>query len=333
MSYRMMILLVALILPFNFAGSKSMPKGKAIYLADPTIFCINNQYYLYGTDDGHHTETGFPVLTSKNLKSWTKPQQNQNRGYALVKGKQTFGTTGFWAPQIFSYNNKFYMLYTANENIAMAESNSPAGPFIQKEVAPLPSNTKQIDPYLFFDEDGKKYLYHVRLGGGNKIFVAEFKDDFTGIKPETLKECITAEGGWEDTKRVPAPPIAEGPTVIKHNGTYYLFYSANDFRNIDYAVGYATSKSPMGPWKKYEKNPIINRGLVGHNGSGHGDLFKDKAGNYKYVFHVHHNDSVATPRQTMIIGLRFVKNAATGIDDVVADKKSLTIPYQKNSAK
>lgn len=333
MSTRIIILLAVLVFPFNFSGAKSAQKREAIYIADPTIFYYNNLYYLYGTDDGSQTETGFPVLVSKDLKSWEKPKQNKYKGYALTKGSHTFGSTGFWAPQIFSYNKKFFMLYTANENIALAESNSPYGQFIQQNVTSLPSNTKQIDPYLFFDEDGKKYLYHVRLGGGNKIFVAEFKDDFSGIKTETLKECITAEDGWEDTKRIPAPPISEGPTVIKHNGTYYLFYSANDFRNIDYAVGYATSKSPMGPWEKSSNNPIINRELIGRNGTGHGDLFKDKAGNYQYVFHAHHNDSIPTPRQTLIIGLRFVKNSMTGIDDVVVDKKTLQIPYLINSFK
>lgn len=331
MTNRIIIGLLVLAFPFIFSEAKPTQKKQAIYIADPTIFRSNNLYYLYGTDDGAKTEKGFPVLVSKDLISWQKPRQNG--GYVLTKGSQTFGTTGFWAPQVFSYNNKFYMLYTANENIALAESNSPYGPFTQKNVGSLPSNTKQIDPFLFFDEDEKKYLFHVRLGGGNKIFVAEFKDDFSGIKPETLKECITAEGGWEDTKRIPAPPIAEGPTVIKHNGTYYLFYSANDYRNIDYAVGYATSRSPLGPWKKYEKNPIINRKLVGHNGTGHGDVFKDKAGNYNYVFHIHHNDSTANPRQALIIGLRFVKNPDTGIDDVLADKKTLRIPYLVSPSK
>lgn len=324
------ILLIGFILPLiSFSEAKPTQKRKTIHIADPTIFYHNNLYYLYGTEDNTNTETGIPVLTSKDLKIWNKSNQNNNEGYALMKGKQTFGTTGFWAPQIFIYNKKFHMLYTANENIALAESDSPHGPFTQKKIASLPANTKQIDPYLFFDDDGKKYLYHVRLGGGNKMFVAEFKDDFSGIKAETLTECLTAEGGWEDTKRVPAPPICEGPTVIKRNGTYYLFYSANDYRNIDYAVGYATSKSPMGPWVKHEKNPIISREITGHNGSGHGDLLKDKKGNYQYVFHAHYDNTVVSPRQTLIIGLKFIKNPLTGIDEVVADKKTLKIPFLK----
>lgn len=325
-SYRKILLFTALIVPLFCAGAKPQPKLKTVHIADPTIFYHNKMYYLYGTEDNTNTETGTPVLISKDLKLWKKAIGNNNQGYAIKKGRQTFGTIGFWAPQIINYNNKFYMLYTANENIAVAESNSPYGPFTQTAISSLPADTKQIDPYLFIDDDGKKYLYHVRLGGGNKMYVAEFKDDFSGIRTETLKLCLTADSGWEDTKRVPAPPICEGPTVIKRKGIYYLFYSANDFRNIDYAVGYATSISPMGPWKKYEKNPIINRDVIGRNGTGHGDVLKDKKGNYLYVFHAHYNDSKPTPRQTLIVGFKFVKNKQTGIDEIVVDKSTLKTP-------
>ncbi|MEJ7676977.1 MAG: family 43 glycosylhydrolase [Segetibacter sp.] len=84
------------------------------------------------------------------------------------------------------------MAYVANENIAIAESRSPLGPFTQKIKQPLKAPVKQIDPFVFIDGDGKKYLYHVRLSNGNKLFVAEMSDDFSAIKPQTLQECITA---------------------------------------------------------------------------------------------------------------------------------------------
>ena len=72
---------------------------------------------------------------------------------------------------------------------------------------------------------------------------------------------------WEATAAYISAPVMEGPTVIKLDGVYYLFYSANDYRSIDYAVGYATSNSPMGPWTKNENSPIIHRSIVGENGS------------------------------------------------------------------
>ena len=324
---KMIFLFVVFAIPYSSIVAKMKLKKEPVFLADPTIFYSNGLYFLYGTEPT--PEKGFPVLISNDLKVWHTSQKTTN-GYALLKGAKTFGTTGFWAPQVIVFKNKYYMLYTANEHIAIAESNSAFGPFTQKKTGALPCKTKQIDPFLFFDDNGKKYLYHVRLGGGNNIYVAEFKDDFSGIKEETLKECISANGGWEDTKRIDAPPIAEGPTVIKHKGTYYLFYSCNDFRNIDYAVGYASSRSPFGPWSKNPNNPIIDRSKIGKNGTGHGDVFKDKKGNLNYVFHSHYSESDVLPRRTFIVGLRFIPNAQTKIDEIVIDKSRMITPIKVN---
>lgn len=272
-----------------------------IYLADPTIFEENGTYYLYGTKgDPRIDGEGFLVYTSKDLKKWEGPS-GVNDGFALKKGT-AFGTKGFWAPQIFKHENNYYMAYTANENIAIATSNSPLGPFTNDGEA-LKAPVRQIDPFIFFD-NGKAYLYHVRLQDGNRIFVAEMTPDLKSIKPETLKECINAETGWEDTQNVEWP-VAEGPTVIKKDNLYYLIYSANDFRNPDYAVGYATSTSPMGPWKKVETSPIISKKTTKKNGSGHGDLIQKEIGNLYYVFHTHYSKDIVHPRKTALVRLNF----------------------------
>lgn len=283
---------------------KSSSKTAPILLADPTIFFDNGTYYLYGTTTGETplNGNGFMVYTSKDLKKWNGPAGIQN-GLSLKKG-EAFGTQGFWAPQVLKDNNKFYMIYTADENIALASSNSPLGPFKNESKMAMFNTGKQIDPFVFIDEDGKKYLYHVRLTNGNRIFVAELKDDLSGIKEETLKECISGVLPWENTQNV-SWPVTEGPTVLKHNGLYYMIYSANDFRNPDYAVGYATSKSPYGPWEKASDSPIISKKNVGINGAGHGDVFYDKDGKMKYVLHTHYSNSGVSPRKAGVIDIAF----------------------------
>ena len=99
--------------------------------------------------------------------------------------------------------------------------------------------------------------------------------------------------------------VTEGPTVLKHQGLFYMIYSANDFRNPDYAVGYAISESPIGPWKKSERNPIIQGKHFGLSGRGHGVAFKDEKGFLYYDFQTHFNDSMVHPRKTAIINIDF----------------------------
>lgn len=289
-----------------------------IFLADPAVYNYKGVYYLYGTAGGN-AGNGFIGYTSSDMAEWTLLKNIQD-SFGLKKGG-SFGTANFWAPQIFKNKDIFYMAYVANENIAIATATSPAGPFTQKVLKPLEAPVKQIDPFVFIDDDGKKYLYHVRLTEGNKIFVAEMEDDFSPIKPATLKECITATEQWENTQHA-SWPVTEGPSVLKHNHLYYLFYTANDFCNPDYAIGYATSKTPYGPWQKYAGNPIISKNILGINGTGHGDFVSNNEHQLYYVFHTHFSDSVVSPRRTAIIKVKFVKDAQGFIDKMTVDKKS-----------
>ncbi len=291
-------------------GTTSVAQQASIFLADPTIFADKGKYYLYGTSSNQ----GFLVYESADLQTWQHPKDS----FALRRG-EAFGNKGFWAPQIFTYKGNYYMAYTANEQIAIARASSPAGPFKQDSLVPLSGTGKQIDPFIFFD-NGKVYLYHVKLQNGNRIFVTEMKPDLSDIIPGTEKECIASIEGWENTAKSEWP-VAEGPTVLKHKNVYYLIYSSNDFRNKDYAVGYATSSSPIGPWKKYTGNPIISRQTVGHNGSGHGDVYTDKQGRMYYVVHTHYSDDRVAPRATAVVGLKF-KTVKGGEDVLEADGKS-----------
>ncbi|QCR23033.1 glycoside hydrolase family 43 protein [Pontibacter sp. SGAir0037] len=301
--------------------------GKAVQaenipLADPTIFYHEGTYYLYGTVEGGANE-GFFVYTSSDMKTWEGPK-GIKEGYALKKG-DAYGSKGFWAPQVFYTGGKFYMAYTADENIAIATSNSPLGPFTQAEKAPLAAPVKQIDPFVFIDADGKKYLYHVRLTNGNRIFVAEMTDDFSAIKQETLRECISAQEPWENTVQAEWP-VTEGPSILRQGKLYYLVYTANDFRNPDYAVGYATSTSPLGPWEKQKDSPILSKAAIGINGTGHGDFFTDKKGQLYYVFHTHYSDTKVGPRQTGIVKARFAGKSADNTKQLTISNKSFYYP-------
>lgn len=298
---------------------------KEISFADPTIFVENGKYYLTGTRN--QEPLGFSILESTDLEHWTVPDGSSQQ-LILRKGDRTYGEKGFWAPQYFKEKVTYYFTYTANEQTVIASSKSVFGPFRQKEVRPIDASAKNIDSFLFKDDDGKYYLYHVRFNKGNYLWVAEFDMKKGGIKPETLKQCMDCTEPWEKTPNYKSAPVMEGPTVMKWDGVYYLFYSANHFMNIDYSVGYATASSPLGPWKKHPNSPIIHRSLVGENGSGHGDVFKGLDGKYYYVYHVHRSDSTVQPRKTRIVPLMLEKGN-DGVYSITVDKDHVIKPMWK----
>ncbi len=273
-----------------------------IFYADPTVYFESGKYYLTGTGGHRGGPSGFSVLESDDLKTWHSPAGATDGVYMIMtKGEQAYGEKGFWAPQIFKVDDTYYLSYTANEQTVLTQSKSLLGPYKQKEVAPIDGSEKNIDSYIYKDEDGKFYLYHVRFNNGNYLWVAEFDMDKGKIKPETLTKCFDQTEDWEATPNFESAPIMEGPTVFKLKDKYYLFYSANHFQNIDYAVGYAVADSPMGPWIKQKDSPIIHRSIVNENGSGHGDFFKGLNGQLYYVYHVHFSKDQVSPRRTRIV--------------------------------
>ena len=127
--------------------------------------------------------------------------------------------------------------------------------------------------------------------------------DLIKIEYECENVLIEATEPWETRDCL----VAEGPFVLKHNGLYYLSYSTNHTRSEDYAVGYAVSEKPFGPFVKAENNPILHKPgkLVG---TGHHSLMptadKDK---FICAFHCHSgNPDNFKPRQVCLCEAEFV---------------------------
>ena len=304
-------ILIAVLVNVTFAQSRKKPvviEG----VADPCVLKYDNKYYLYGTSDG--ASNGFKVSVSTDLKRWSKPA-GVTDGYALHKN-DVWGTKGFWAPEVVYHNNKFYMLYCADQHIALASSNSPLGPFVQEEKKPLHPATNEIDPALLFDDDGKAYLYFVRFDHANQIYAAEINADLASLKTEPIK-VIAQTQPWEHTANNPNMkwPVTEAPYAMKHKGYYYLFYTANHFKNTDYALGYAISKNPLGPFDKYSGNPIL-KGDNNFKGTGTNSIVLGPANQYYIFYHAHFSSEKISPRKTLISPMKFVKQGK-GKPDIV----------------
>lgn len=306
--------------PPNNNGQGSGAEKIDLFQADPTIFENDGIFYLYGTND-ESPNKGFQVFSSSDLKIWEGPKGYRN-GYAL-SGIENYGNAGFWAPQVFKVQENYLMAYTADEHIAISSSSSPTGPFTQVvQQGVFSGSQKQIDPFVFRDDNGKNYLFYVDVSNGNKIFMTELQSNFLSVKNETGTECFRTTEGWENNG-LPAAKVVEGPTVFKHKNYYYLLYSANHFENPNYAVGYATSESVNGPWKKFTGNPILSKANVNWGGTGHGDLifkkdgslYLDNAGYLYYVFHTHFSQESTkkVPRRTALVKMRW-KDSEAGPD-------------------
>lgn len=257
-------------------------------IGDPFILNDGENYYMYATS----AKDGFLYFTSTDLKNW------KNCGYCYKASKLT--ENDYWAPEVYKMNGKYYMLFTArwqsNHSLRLwlAVSDNPRGPFENVYENPLfDFGYAVIDGTLFFDDDGRCYLYYSRDCSENiidgvhtsEIYCVEFSTETLKTIGEPVK-LTTPDVLWE-TKHSATWRWNEAPAVIKHNGIYYLNYSVNCFDSREYSVALATSSSPMGRFEKRADNPILKYRENEFSGPGHNCFFKSKKGELLTAFHIH----------------------------------------------
>lgn len=260
---------------------------------DPFVLKSDGVYYLYGTN---HPSSGFEVFTSTDLVNW------KSAGMCAEKG-EILGNDWFWAPEVYEMDGKFYMLYTAEEHLAVAVADSPTGPFKKTSDEFIISEYRAIDGNILFDDDGNKYLYFSKLtdSDGQQLWGCRMSRDLTSIDKSTLTH-LTSPEGWEGNTN-------EGPFMIKHNGTYYLTYTGSGYEEITYSVAYATSDSPLGKFTKYEHSPILSMSDK-IRGTGHHCFVMSPDGSEMFiVYHCHYSETQVHPRKLCIDRVKFVPSA------------------------
>ena len=235
------------------------------FYADPEILYAEKtgKYYIYPTTDGFYQWGGyyFKAFSSENLVDW------QDEGTILdLTTNVTWTNRNAWAPCMIEKKidgaYKYFFYFTAAQNIGVAYSDNPAGPFTDKgevliDWKPEGINWGQeIDPDVFTDpQSGKSYLYW----GNGYLAAAELNKDMLSIKKETL------------TILTPDNTYREGTYVFFRNGKYYFMWSEDDTRSPNYKVRYAFADSPLGPLSIPENNIVITQDLeqeifaTGHN--------------------------------------------------------------------
>lgn len=240
---------------------------------DPDVLKVGDTYYAYATN----INTGganIHAAKSKDLVNWEIIPDVLPRlpSWAV----QDYGWV--WAPEvnippsgngyIMYFVDRFAIGKDGTQCIGVATAASPEGPFEPDDKGPLICQVDQggsIDPSIFVDEDGKRYILWKNdgnSGGGQTwIYIQEISDDGLTLLGEPTR-LITADQIWEGV-------LVEAPTLWKHAGKYYLFYSANAYNDQRYAVGYAAAFTISGPYTK-PKDPLIKTnlaaGLVGPGG-------------------------------------------------------------------
>jgi len=222
--------------------------------ADPFVFAVNGTFYSYATNAN---SKNVQVATSSDMVNWNL---GGDALPALPKWAKLGGSL-VWAPDVKQIGAKFVMYYTARDKasnkqcIGVATSDQPEGKYKDSSEKPIVCQTDEggdIDPNVFQD-NSKLYLYFKNDGNccqmPTSLYVQELAPDGLSLVGQPTK-LISNDLPWEGR-------VVEAPQMFKHDNNYYLFFSANDYAGADYAVGYATCKTAVGPCQQADNNPIL----------------------------------------------------------------------------
>ena len=195
---------------------KTIVKNPVIWsdVPDVSVIRVGKTFYMVSTS--MHSMPGCPIMKSENLRDWELigyvfDKLEDNDAHNLVDGKGIYGK-GSWAASLRYHHDTYYVCFSSNDArrfYIYTTQDIEKGPWKRHAIDGL-----RHDPSMFFDDDGRVYLFH----GNGDIRITELTADATGIKPDGLNQLLL------ETPREGIGLRCEGCHSYKLNGYYYLFF-------------------------------------------------------------------------------------------------------------
>ena len=240
------------------------------FFPDPSICRVGEDYYM--VNSSFIFFPCIPISHSRDLIHW------EIIGHAITNPEwarleELEGGRGYWAPDISFYDGRFYIAATYRLNDTgtvyrrqmVVSSDKPEGPYSE----PVFIDEDGIDPGLFNDDDGRRYML---LNRGARIFEL----DKTGTKKISEPTLLY----YGSNKRAP-----EGPHIYKKDGYYYLL-QAEGGTGPGHRVTVSRSRELMGVYEPCPYNPIMRQNDEGATiqRCGHGDMVETPDGRWYMVY-------------------------------------------------
>lgn len=275
MKRNVLLLLSFLFSVFSYAGGVDY-RNPILNMDVPDMALCHANGYYYMVSTTMHLMPGGPIMRSKDMKTWETVSYVFDRiedgdRYDLIDNKTVYGQ-GQWASSIRYHKGKFYVWFTVNGAPGKGFifcADRAEGPW--KLIARPPHHH---DASLFFDEDGRVYLFH------DHGAIEELQADLQDVKKDGLKIDKLFDRDEEEQGA-----LLEGSQVFKHKGRYYLCMISMKWgvpgryrREVCYRADSLT-----GPWEKrviieapFEEYGGAGQGCIVNGNSNAGDLDNDE---------------------------------------------------------
>lgn len=212
-----------------------------------------------------------------------------------------------FAPDCIEKNGKYYLYFCLNDGReGVAVGDNPEGPFYNAVQLPCGG----IDPAVFIDDDGKAYYYWGQIHSHG----VQLNEDMTSLSDNVTDNLMTEEEHF----------FHEGSSVRKIGDTYYCVF-ADVERGKPTALGYATSKSPLGPFQ-YRGIIIDNDKCDPCSWNNHGSI--ECFDGQWYVFY-HRSSRGTEQNRKLCVEPIFIEEDGT-IKEVKMTSQGIGMPFAPN---
>ena len=263
--------------------------------ADPSAkLGADGRLYVYCSLDiapDHYCSHTNVVLSTDDMRSW-----KFHPGSFVTAGKNDMlpdNDSVLYAPDCQYRDGNYYLYFSQPGRIAtgVAVSKSPTGPFTNATFLNVGKHL-EIDPSTFIDDDGQ--AYHVR--GQFTLKMARLNKDMRTLDPISIQDKVLTEKEHH---------FHEGAYMTKRNGVYYIVYADISRAGMPTCLGYATSKSPAGPYH-YRGVIIDNDHCNPGNWNNHGSIVE--FGGKWYVFYHRSTQGSVMMRKACVEPITFLED-------------------------
>lgn len=237
--------------------------------SDPScIFVAEEHNAFFCATSSFLTFPGMPIYTSKDLVNWRLASHVFSRPSQVPQiGDTVSQNGGLWAVTIRYHDGKFYAIVSYTPLSPWSVTGylfTTTNPYDNSAWSdPLVFPLLDIDPSIFWDDDGMTYLH------------------FSGIHQQTIDLETGALGPASTIWTGFTTFIPEGPHMYKKDGYYYLMIGEGGTELGHHEV-IARSRNISGPYTGCPYNPILSaQNTTSYFQTvGHADLFQDASHNW-----------------------------------------------------
>jgi hypothetical protein len=251
---------------FRFPEWPTSPTGNPFiegFHHHPEITCHNGTFWVLAVSSDNMQ---IHAWESTDLVFWTRHANIMFE--SLVKERVIRSPAG----PILGKDGRYYLFFSVSSldrfggNLIGTVADSPGGPYwpyqpywesTLREYWHPPKGMQWVDPCVFVDDDGTKYLYaggtaNTNDEGGGMTAVARLRADMRTFEPWSTGELFQKLSGTTQGKGGPDVPLyhmSGGMHIFKRRKIYYMLWTRWDnWHDKRLSIVYSMGDSPLGPF-------------------------------------------------------------------------------------